>query len=341
MSDATAIEWADSTFNPWIGCTRIGPGCDHCYAEADFDHRRHRVTWGPRQLRSRTSAANWKRPLQWESLHAEFFSKHGRHRRVFCASLADVFDHEVPAEWRADLFSLIEKTPNLIWMLLTKRIGNVASMVEEATDMIDYGEGWQSMWGQGVWPDNVWLGATICNQEEADRDIPKLLGIPAHVRFLSMEPLLGPVDLTRLPEETCASECCGMQRLDTLSGYSVCDLSEEVFNEGERIDWVIVGGESGPKARPMHPDWVRSLRAQCAAAGVPFFFKQWGEWLPGFQRGVGPEPSNFDRFQVYMFDWLTRSWRVGKRVAGRLLDRKLHDEYPHLSLERCPSRLIP
>lgn len=180
MAETTAISWTDATFNPWIGCTKVGPGCDHCYAEADFDLRRHRVTWGSGNPRSRTSAANWNNPRRWERAHADFQSQHGRRRRVFCASLADVFDNEVPPEWRADLLALIRETPNLDWLLLTKRVGNVVGMVPDGL------------------PANVWLGATMVTRAEFVRDLPKLRAVPASVRFVSAEPLLenvGDVDL--------------------------------------------------------------------------------------------------------------------------------------------------
>lgn len=355
MSDKTGIEWADSTFNPWIGCTKVSPGCDHCYAERDT-RRFGRVQWGTGQPRVRTSEANWKKPLQWN--RRPFFEckecgwrgdeighdwidtktcpaceQHALkpvRRRVFCASLADVFDNEVDPAWRADLFSLIEQTPNLDWMLLTKRIGNVTRMVEEATDLIDYGEGWQSMWGQGKWPENVWIGATICNQEEAYRDIPKLLAFPAIVRFLSIEPMLGRIDLC---------ETFGMwwnQTMQCFEANSSVGFNRNPRNHADKaIDWVIVGGESGPNARPMHPAWVRSLRDQCAAAGVPLLFKQWGEWMPAenedgkivlrFKVGdpTGPQQPKFHEWDGGAF-----SARVGKRAAGRLLDGVQHDGYP-------------
>ncbi|KAB2841181.1 MAG: phage Gp37/Gp68 family protein [Burkholderiales bacterium] len=242
MAETTAIGWTDSTFNPWIGCQKVGPGCDHCYAEADFDQRKHRAKWGAGEPRSRTSAANWKNPLRWEREHAEFFAEHGRRRRVFCASLGDVFDNAVPMEWRQDLFELIEKTPHLDWLLLTKRVGNVQPLIREVRPADWLAE-----------CRNVWLGVTICNQQEADRDIPKLVALPANVRFLSIEPLLGAVDLARWLD-------------DGGNGMALAGT----------VDWVIIGGESGPCARPMDGAWVQRIRQQCASSGVPVFFKQWG-----------------------------------------------------------------
>lgn len=149
-----------------------------------MDTRLHKVIWGPHGERVRTSAATWREPIRWNARHDQFFAVHGRRQRVFCASLADVFDNQVSDDWRADLFDLITATPNLDWLLLTKRIGNVAAMVPYDWTCPRRG-----------WPPNVWLGATIVDQAEADRDIEKLLMTPARRRFLSMEPLLGPVDL--------------------------------------------------------------------------------------------------------------------------------------------------
>lgn len=261
MAETTNISWTDSTFNPWIGCTKVstaatgGGGCDNCYAEALMDHRMHRVQWGPKGERSRTSKSNWAQPLRWERAHEAFFAEHGRRRRVFCASLADVFDNAVPVEWRRDLFNLILSTPNLDWLLLTKRIGNAARMIEEVLPdnmkalPADHALAWP-------WP-HVWLGASIVNQEEVDRDIPKLLAVPARVRFLSCEPLLGPINFEGL--------------------FANPGQSNDGTNALEALDWVIVGGESGANARPMFPHWAASLRDQCEAAGVPFFFKQWGD----------------------------------------------------------------
>lgn len=263
MAENSMIEWTDHTFSPWIGCTKVSPGCDNCYAEHLMDTRLHKVVWGPHGERVHTSAATWRQPLRWNARHAEFFAAHGRRQRVFCASLADVFDNAVDPAWRVDLFDLIRSTPNLDWLILTKRIGNVRPMLSEALSIAQhYGirgtlANWLACWVDGEPPANVWLGATIVNQAEADRDIPKLLEVPARVRFLSMEPLLGPVDLTSIP--------WGGLRVSSLQGWS---------SPEHGLHWVIVGGESGAGARPMHPDWARSLHDQCAAACVPFFMKQ-------------------------------------------------------------------
>lgn len=263
MGKNSKIEWCHHTWNPWIGCTKVSPACDHCYAENLMASRMHVVQWGAGQPRKRTSARNWNDPLRW---NAEA-DRLGVRYRVFCASLADVFDNEVPGAWRADLFDLIEKTPHLDWLLLTKRIGNVVPMMTDVAASLF----WMDRLGTGALPPNVWLGATICNQAEADRDIPKLLATPARVRFLSMEPLLGPVNL-----DAHLLQCCEQFEYCDYGSYGhrpEC-CGTPVPRDG--LDWVIAGGESGLGARPMHPDWVRSLRDQCAEGKVAFFLKQLG-----------------------------------------------------------------
>lgn len=301
MSENSKIEWTDHTFNPWEGCQKVGPGCDHCYAET----RNARfaggtaINWGPGAPRRRTSAANWRKPLHWNAVHGNFLYQHGRRQRVFCASLADVFDNAVNPVWRADLFELIKQTPNLDWLLLTKRIGNVPAMLAEI--------------GVTHLPWNVWLGATIVNQEEADRDIPKLLAVPARVRFLSMEPLLGPVTFrwaSWVDHDAVSKRDGKVNHLEGLRG----------------IDWVIAGGESGREARPMHPDWASEIQAQCEAAGVAFLFKQWGEWAPIHDLRAG-EPGIAGK-AWYSFDPETSVCHIGKKSAGRQLNGRTHDEFP-------------
>lgn len=302
MSQLTNIEWCDSTFNPWIGCTKVSPACDDCYAARSSPARTLNVVWGEKEQRRRTSVSNWALPRRWNAAAAQFQAEHGRRQRVFCASLADVFDNRVPIEWRDDLWRLIEATPNLDWLLLTKRIGNAANMLPVPSDF------------DRLYP-HVWLGATICNQAEADRDIQKLLAVPARVRFLSIEPLLGPVDLLSTGDVLCRCDGC-------------LSMAKE-FPETRglrRIDWVIAGGESGPRARPMSPDWARRLRDQCSAAGVPFLFKQWGEWIPMFGQAEGlcVRPNKVTTQDGWVMGW------AGKKVSGRLLDGVEHSEFPHM-----------
>lgn len=327
MAEDSKIEWTDHTHNEWEGCQHAGPGCDNCYAEA----RNTRfgggvaVNWGPGAPRRLTSEKNRAKPKKWNAAHDEFFAKHGRRQRVFCSSLADVFDNAVDPAWRAGLFDTIAQTPNLDWLLLTKRIGNVQRLSQEAFDRL----GWMER-TNGTMPPNVWIGATIVNREEMLRDGPKLQLVPARVRFWSVEPMLG--DLGDIPLELMP-------------------------------DWGICGGETGRGARPMHPTWPRNMRDQFAAAGRPWLFKQWGDWHTAAVRTSDGAAvfRQFDSFQHWVNKaqtWVnggicldrhgselkigadfmrardagafpaTIMHKVGKEAAGRLLDGVEHNGYP-------------
>ncbi|NPT59702.1 phage Gp37/Gp68 family protein [Paraburkholderia elongata] len=298
MSENSTIEWTDHTFNTHWGCSKIGPGCDRCYAEALA--KRFGYGWGDDAPKREFDESHWQDLIRWDRKAAS----EGVRRRVFTNSMSDLFDKFAPAGVRERHWSYIAQTPNLDHLLLTKRIGNVARMAPPA---------WLE---PGCWPKNVWLGATIVDQEEADRDIPKLLAVPARVRFLSMEPLLGSVDLSAHLRVCCGSPIEGGSGSDfqppdppTCCGH---------FESG--IDWVICGGESGHGARPMHPGWARSIRDQCADAGVPFMFKQNGEWVSVSEiAGAG---------EHYRFSDGATVRRVGKKAAGRTLDGVTHDEFP-------------
>ncbi|HUN99843.1 MAG TPA: phage Gp37/Gp68 family protein [Bradyrhizobium sp.] len=183
MAENSKIEWTDHTFNPWIGCQHVSPGCDHCYAETMMDKRYGTVEWGPHGERKRTSDANWKQPRKWNYQARRFKRERGRRPRVFCASLADVFDNKVPAAWRVDLFTLIRECRRLDWLLLTKRPQNIAKMLP-------------ADWGCGY--HNVWLGVTAEDQQRYDQRWPQLSMIPAVVKFISYEPAIGPLRLPRL-----------------------------------------------------------------------------------------------------------------------------------------------
>lgn len=330
MAENSKIEWTDHTFNPWLGCQKVGPGCDHCYAEARDIRFTGGAMWGPHAARQRTSEANWRLPMKW---NREAMATHTR-KRVFCASLADVFDNAVDPTWREDLWRLIWETPHLDWLLLTKRPGNIADMLPK--DGLDH-PGWKYPWP------NVWLGCTVVNQVEAERDVPKMLEVRAKVRFLSIEPMLGPIDLDTAwhGESALASECWG--------DCSWCDAGHPAMHNCQRgkqsaqeyskgrsgIDWVIVGGESGPHVRPMHPDWARALRDQCAAAGVPFFFKQWGEYRPPQTDGERESVRDGHGFGgsllpsgVFGDPRGNAVVKVGKKLAGRLLDGREHNDMP-------------
>lgn len=248
--DGTGIEWADLTFNPWKGCTKISPACDHCYAESWAKRIGSPELW--QGERERTRVTNWKKPLRWNKIAGET----GLTLSVFCASVADVFDNQVPSEWRDDLWALIRSTPHLRWKILTKRPQNIAKMLPP-----DWGDGYP----------NVAIGVTAENQIEADRRVPHLLTTPAALRFVSYEPALGPVDWTRLK----APGVTWMNALDGLvhAGPSVY----RQFDQG--LDLIIYGEESGSGRRPSDPAWEVQTRAQCDAAGVAYFRKQM--WIDG------------------------------------------------------------
>lgn len=280
MGKNSGIEWTNHTFNPWWGCTKISEACRHCYAEV-WSKRTGVAIWGPTAGRRFFGEEHWRQPLIWNK-EAKVLRKR---KRVFCASMADILEDRPDLEkWRIDLWNLIRDTPWLDWLLLTKRPENFTKMVP-----------WHN-----TWPENVWIGTTAENQERAKERIPVLLKFPAVVRFISCEPLLGPIDLSQW------------------------------LNHREQqkpsINWVIVGGESGHKARPMHPSWVRKIRDQCLALYTPFNFKQWGCWQPTTDKDGSsykvthikddnPEPVAF-------------IWR-GKKAAGRFLDGQIWDGIPN------------
>ena len=300
----TAIEWTDEVWNPVTGCSKVSQGCKHCYAERVFPR--------PYPGRAFTDVAmhpdRLAAPLHWR-----------KPRRVFVNSMSDLFHDVVPDEFIDQVFAAMSAAPSHTFQVLTKR-------PERARDYL----------ARRAMPlPNVWLGVSIEDQETADYRIPLLLRTPAAVRWISAEPLLGPVDLGNLPSVS------GIGRyLDSLS-----NAGREDSDLPTKLDWVVAGGESGPHARPTHPEWLRALRDDCDAAGVPFFFKQWGEWR-------GPAESEvFDtsmgRAQkvpafivaqdgsVHCFNnERTRDGgkvmiRVGKKAAGRLLDGREHLEYPN------------
>jgi protein gp37 len=304
MIDQTKIEWCDFTVNFWEGCQKVGPGCDHCYAETRDKRFTGGKHWGPGAPRRKVKGGIDK----LRKIHRngkDFMAEHGHWPRVFCSSLSDVFDNAVSPDWRREAFDAMSAATDTRLLLLTKRIGNVFKMVPPA-------------WLQGGWPRHVGLMITVVSQEEANRDIPKLLDLKARFGIpwvgLSMEPLLGAVRVRGL--------------------YPVEDDGIGI----PAIDWVICGGESGAGARPMHPDWVRDLRDQCKAAGTPFLFKQWGEWQPRERciprvagevivwpngktgGGIGGANKNGGG------GW--SSVRTGKKAAGRQLDGETWTQFP-------------
>lgn len=332
MGETTHISWADHTFNPWMGCTRISNGplgaCAGCYAAVVVEDRFGRAEFGgPGKgvgTRARTSEANWKQPLAWDRKAA----REGTRPFVFCASLADVFDNAVPVEWRADLFRLIDATPHLCWLLLTKRPGNIVPLYEEARRINLDGTRWTSALPEDRrrWPRNAAIGCTVVTQEEADRDVPKLLRAKAALgpafAFVSMEPLMGPVDLTKLEVGRGSATFPGAPEVTTARLLLNGLLGAASINLAG-LDWVITGGETDQgshRARPSHPQWFRDLRDQCAAAGVPFHHKQNGEWVSVSEvEGPGAHFSFPDSSTVR---------RTGKKLAGRTIDGRVHDARP-------------
>lgn len=279
MGENSGIQWTTHTFNPWVGCQRVSPGCEHCYAEA-YDKRvggaklpdgTKALRWGPSAPRVRTSAANWRKPLAWDKAAAAA----GRRDRVFCSSLADVFEGRPElAPWRLDLLELIRITPHLDWLLLTKRPNAVLPLLREVRQAFTAASPlhtWLASWLEhGRPPANVWFGTTVEDQRRANERIPELLKVPAAVRFLSCEPLLERVDLTDIRWGN--GDFCDALRPNSYRGGL----------ESPGVDWVIIGGESGPGARPFALEWARDLVRQCRAAGVAPFVKQLG------QRPVAP-----------------------------------------------------
>jgi protein gp37 len=276
MAKNSSIEWTNHTFNPWWGCQKISPACDNCYAEK-WAKRVGQTVWGEDAPRRFFGEAHWRQPIKWNQEAADT----GTRARVFCASMADVFEPRSSLNKERDrLWDLIGRTPNLDWLLLTKRPQYILSISPWTAD----------------WPPNVWIGTSVENQRLAELRLPDLLSIPAAVRFLSCEPLLGPLDLSSW------------------------------FNRPpyKSIDWIIAGGESGAHSRPMHPDWITELLYQCEQAGIPFHFKQWGHWVPAVSdklKSRKPVLSIGDKNPVQMV-------AVGKKVAGRVLHGTTWDNLP-------------
>lgn len=275
MAKNSAIQWTHHTFNPWWGCVKVSPGCANCYADT-FAKRVGQKVWGKDAPRRFFGDKHWAEPLKWDKV-AE---KAGERHRVFCASMADVFEDRPDLEEpRQRLFKLIDQCKNLDWLLLTKRPENIIPLMEEITNG-NYGEGWNF---RDHMP-NVWLGTTCEDQTRAQERIPHLLANPAVVNFLSCEPLIGPLDLTTIGNATALAE--GQPWLHPLNGL-VSDGHGDQCSVPE-INWIICGGESGPKARPMELEWARRLYAQCHIHEIAFLMKQLG--------GVRDARGDIDQF---------------------------------------------
>ena len=280
MSDKTRIEWTEATWNPVTGCSKSSQGCKHCYAERDWPRLsaprpKPNLYTGRAFTDVRCHPERLDQPMRW-----------ARPRRIFVNSMSDLFHPDVPDSFIRQVFGVMATEAQHTFQVLTKRAARMRDLLDR----------WRNdgtfQYHEGLAPANVWLGVSVEDQATADERIPLLLDTPAAVRWISAEPLLGQVDLP------------GLFYYGTERSGGIVPLRAKGHT---MLDWVVAGGESGPKARPMHPDWARSLRDQCAAAGVPFLFKQWGEWAPANDK---------------------MGFRIGKKAAGRHLDGVLHDEYP-------------
>lgn len=265
MGDKTKIGWADSTLNLWIGCTQVSPACDRCYAMKLAV--RLKIPWNAPP--KRTVSKTWTKIESYQRTNLQFAKKHGRRRRVFVNSLSDFFDNQAALAWVHEACERMAAAPDVIWMLVTKRPQNVAKRVPKS---------WLK---PGGWPENVWLLVTAENQEEANRRIPILLSIPGvRVRGASIEPLLGPVDLTKIEIQPARHPERGQPPVtfDALKGW----MGGADPNGRTRLNWVIIGGESGRDVdvRVMHPEWAREIIGDCRRERVAVFFKQWGEYAP-------------------------------------------------------------
>lgn len=316
----TSIEWADYTFNPWSGCVKVSAGCTNCYAAALPPLMRRNARWGATEPRIVAGDDYWKQPLSWDRKAR----KDGVRRRVFCASTADVFEERQDLDpWRERLWKLIDDTPQLDWLLLTKRPHNAHR--------------WST---NHQWPTNAWIGTSVENQEAASTRIPYLLDVPARIRFLSCEPLVGPLTLEDwlAPRADCA--CAGGGASDLAKICPKCGHRTGTYKP--KIHWVIVGGESGPKARPIHPFWPVKLREECRNAGIPFFFKQWGKWRPpqigehfSYEHGKDQdiptflvEPTDGRLYTERIHGSQSPMMRVGRQKAGNILVDRTWEQVP-------------
>lgn len=342
MSDSTEIEWTDATWNPLRGCARVSNGCQHCYAETVA----HRFGGPGQPYEGLTRIVNGRpawtgevrlvpemldQPLRWR-----------RPRRIFVNSMSDLFHESVPDAFISRVFSVMARAQHHTFQILTKRARRMRDVVSRLSELDVLIPDRERPFGCDIRPrENVWLGVSVENQAAADERIPLLLDTPAEVRWISAEPLLGNIDLTMLAYYPCPNAADGMLMDWETGAYECCtDCDHTGISNEIGIDWVVAGGESGPDARPMHPDWLRSLRDQCADAGVPFFFKQWGEWSPidcWRNPGVMQAAIRADGSKMPDDEWHEdgqRFLRIGKRVAGRSLDGRLHDAYPNCAEAR-------
>ena len=325
MAETSKIEWTDATWNPITGCTLVDDGCRNCYA-AELAATRLKNHPSRKGLATRNAAGVAKftgevrfneqwldQPLRWSTPRMVFVCAHG-----------DLFHHGVPEDWIDRLFAVMALCPHHTFQVLTKRPDRAREYIAEMADCpsewrikrLDYPTRLHRSWPLP----NVWLGTSVSDQASANARIPDLLGAPAAVRFISAEPLLGPVRFNQIYREGIS-----MTYVDNaLTGF-VSNGYGGTYRE--KLDWIIVGGESGRNARPMNPDWARAIRDQCQEAGTAFFFKQWGEWVPDDTPEARDARIHLD-VEWHGFDGARGSWRVGKRKSGRTLDGLTWSQMP-------------
>lgn len=300
MGDKSKIEWTEATWNPVVGCAKVSEGCRNCYA-MKVAHRL--AAMGQERYEGltekRSSGVEWNGTVRIAPEALDIPRRWTRPRRIFVNSMSDLFHPDVPFQFIEGVFVTMKQAPQHTFQILTKR----------PERMLEYLTAYPSAFGDPFEPlPNVWLGVSVEDQKSADERIPLLLQVPAAVRWLSMEPLLGPVDI---------SNFMGDVRYHWNSGhhqrYDECE--EGLCTKSPSIDWVVVGGESGHKARPMRPDWARSLRDQCTAAGTPFFFKQWGD-VREYGSALPGSP------------WIDAGHDLSEKKGGRILDGRTWDETP-------------
>lgn len=330
MAAETKISWADATCNFWVGCTKVSPACDHCYAEKLNGCRlKMVVAWGPKHDRKRVKAG-WALARKLQRDAARFYEVHGRRRRVFVNSLSDFFDNHRSVVWREEAWALMKACPDVIFMLLTKRPQNIGRMLPED-------------WGLRGYP-NVWIGTTVEDQRWAEKRLMWLLDVPAALHFISYEPALGPLDLEHV------AWMRGSRGSALTFNALVSRQPEFPHLDGRRIGWVIAGGESGgEESRPLDPRWILSISEQCARWGVPFHFKQWGDWMPAggpfamLAEPIGGGPAQTVWAPAASVTFMGQTYkgkrlrnlpegpamiRVGAKKAGNLLRGHRHLSFP-------------
>jgi protein gp37 len=337
MSDGTKIEWTDATWNPITGCSVVSAGCKNCYA---MKLAGTRLQHHPSRAGLTVETSNgpvWNGQVRFNEQWIDQPLKWKRPRRIFVCAHGDLFHESVPDEWIDQVFAVMALAPQHTFQVLTKRPKRMRQYLSEAgTPMrvVHAATRINSTLAADWWADcgayneeplplpNVWLGVSVENQDAANKRIPLLLETPAAVRWISAEPLLGPVDLARI-------DIGGHSEIYPLRGTTGCeDYDGNPLPPLPRLDWVVAGGESGINARPMHPSWARGLRDQCNEAGVAFLFKQWGEYAEDGQHGLAT--GLFEPVRAHKFQNGVIVERIGKKAAGRMLDGRTWDEYPEV-----------